>query len=357
MKKTKIISISFLSIYILISSCSQLLYGQDSLKTEMLNMETLKRHVYSLAADSMMGRKTGQFGQRKAAIYCKTEMEKLGLLPLFSIDSGVSFVQHYTFDLVTPSGFMKMPPQLRFMNDVKVPVLNYSESNSTSIKGQNIGSWIIGNDKKEEFIVVSAHYDHLGRNGRSTFHGADDNASGTATVLAVAEKFRSKINQGLKPRRSIIFVLFSGEEDGLLGSKYYVSSPPFPVEHIVCDINVDMVGRVDREHRKKRDYVYLIDGFDFPEIRKILEEVNEKKVGLKIDQTHNSKDDPNQYYYRSDHYNFARKGVPVLFLMDGEHPDYHQPSDTADKIEYDILQKRATLIFETAWELANRDKI
>ena len=143
MKKIKIIYISILFVCVL-PLVSQTAYGQDGLKTEMLNIETLKRHVYSLAADSMMGRKTGQFGQRKAAIYCKFEMEKLGLLPLFSIDSGASFVQHYTFDFVTPLGFMKLPPKLRFMNDVKRAAINYSESSATSSKGQNIGSWIHG---------------------------------------------------------------------------------------------------------------------------------------------------------------------------------------------------------------------
>ena len=220
--------------------------------------------------------------------------------------------------------------------------------------GQNVGGLLIGTDLKKEFVVISAHYDHLGRDGGVIYPGADDNASGTAAVLSIAATFDSLARLGIRPRRSVLFVLFSGEEGGLIGSQYFIGNFPFSLDQIVCDLNVDMVGRVDYAHKKSPDYCYIIGGPTDKPLRQVVEEANEQSVNLELNREYDNENDPNQYYYRSDHYNFGRLGIPVMFFMDGNHPDYHRTSDTADKINYTVLQKRATLVFQAAWRVANK---
>ena len=161
---------------------------------------------------------------------------------------------------------------------------------------------------------------------------------------------------GFGPRRSILIMAVSGEEKGLLGSKYYTDNPIYPLKNTITNLNIDMIGRVDDIYDNP-DYVYLI-GSDrlSTDLHEISEEVNRKSYNLKLDYTFNSEDDPNRYYYRSDHYNFAKNDIPVIFYFNGLHEDYHQPTDTADKINYEKVEKIARLIFLTAWELANRDE-
>ena len=224
--------------------------------------------------------------------------------------------------------------------------------------GQNVGGLLIGSDLKQEVVVISAHYDHLGRLGKQVFHGADDNASGTAAVLSIAAVFDSLAQQGIRSRRSILFVLFSGEEEGLLGSDHFVYNSPIPVGQFVGNLNTDMVGRVDQPHRKNPDYCYLISNVRGRELVQIAYDVNAQTVKLVLNQGgYDTQNDPHQLFYRSDHYNFDKRGVPALFFTNGEHIDYHKSSDTADKINLTILQKRATLVFQTAWLLANRSEL
>src|SRR5690606_10497180 len=158
-----------------------------------------------------------------------------------------------------------------------------------------------------------------------------------------------------KPKRSILFLHVTGEEKGLLGSKYYTDTQPvFPLENTIADLNIDMIGRVDDEHQSNPDYVYLIGSDKLStELHNLSEAVNQKYFNLQLDYTFNDKDDPNRFYYRSDHYNFAKNNIPIIFYFNGVHEDYHQPGDTPDKINYEILAKRTQLIFATAWELAN----
>ena len=148
----------------------------------------------------------------------------------------------------------------------------------------------------------------------------------------------------------------SGEEKWLLGSKYYTDHPIYPLENTVANLNIDMIGRVDDWH-ENGDYVYLI-GADMlsQELHDISEQINSQYVGLELDYTFNAEDDPNRYYYRSDHYNFAKNNIPVIFYFNGVHEDYHKPSDTAEKIDFNKIQTITRLIFLTAWELANRDE-
>ncbi len=147
----------------------------------------------------------------------------------------------------------------------------------------------------------------------------------------------------------------SGEEKGLLGSEWYSRNPVFPLEKTVADLNIDMIGRTDSAHADSPPYVYII-GSDrlSSELHRINEEANATYTGLVLDNTFNSEDDPNRFYYRSDHYNFAKEGIPVIFYFSGVHEDYHQPGDEVHKIRFDLLEQRSRLVFHTAWELANR---
>ena len=224
------------------------------------------------------------------------------------------------------------------------------------LEGVNVLGFIEGSSKKEEIVVVSAHFDHVGKTGDDIFNGANDNASGTSTVLEIAEAFAEAKKNGHGPKRSILCLLVSGEEKGLLGSAYYTDKPIFPLENTVVDINVDMVGRSDIKYADDPDYIYVI-GSDrlSTELHKINESANQKYTQLTLDYTYNAESDPNRYYFRSDHYNFAEKGIPAIFFFNGTHQDYHRPSDTAEKINFEQMKKTGQLIFHTAWELANRE--
>ena len=225
--------------------------------------------------------------------------------------------------------------------------------------GNNILGFIEGSDPvlKDEIVVVSAHYDHLGKRGESVYHGADDNGSGTSTVLEIAQAMVEAKKKGLGPRRSVLCLLMTGEEKGLLGSKYYVTYPVFPLEKTVADINIDMVGRVDEKYKDNPNYIYVIGADKLStDLHNINEEVNKTYTKLTLDYTYNDENDPNRYYYRSDHYNFAEQGIPAIFYFNGTHDDYHMPSDTVDKINFEKMAKIGQLAFYTAWEIANRDE-
>ncbi|NJC25468.1 M28 family peptidase [Neolewinella antarctica] len=225
--------------------------------------------------------------------------------------------------------------------------------------GENIYGFVEGSDPqlKEEVLVISAHYDHIGKRGDDVFNGADDNGSGTSTILEIAEAFTTAKKAGAGPRRSVLFLLVSGEEKGLLGSEYYAAHPLFPLENTIADINVDMVGRVDDEHADNPEYIYVI-GSDrlSTELHEINERMNATFTNIELDYTYNAEDDPNRYYYRSDHYNFAVKGIPSVFFFNGTHADYHQATDTVDKINFDKMAKIGQLVFHTAWQLSNQDR-
>lgn len=227
------------------------------------------------------------------------------------------------------------------------------------LNGDNVLGYVEGTDPnlKSEVLVVTAHYDHLGKRGDDIYYGADDNASGTSAVLEVAQAFVEAKKRGEGPRRSVLFMLVSGEEKGLLGSQYYAENPIFPLENTIANVNVDMIGRQDEKHKANPDYIYVI-GADrlSSELHEINEMANATHTKLELDYTFNEESDPNRYYYRSDHYNFAKNGVPAIFYFSGVHEDYHGTGDTPDKLNYEKMEKITHLVFYTAWELANRDK-
>ena len=234
-----------------------------------------------------------------------------------------------------------------------------AEKNYSQLKGANVLGFIEGTDPKlkDEYVVVTAHYDHLGKRGDDMYPGADDNASGTSTVLEICQAMTEAKKAGVGPRRSVLCMLVSGEEKGLLGSQYYAQFPIFPLAKTVANVNVDMVGRVDDEHKDNPDYIYVI-GADrlSSELHQINETANSTYTKLTLDYKYNDEKDPNRYYYRSDHYNFAKNGIPAIFYFNGVHADYHRTSDTPDKINFDKMVKIGNLVFHTAWELANREQ-
>ena len=337
--------------------------AQPTVAPVRVPIDLLRKHVYFLASDSLQGRETGTQGQRDAAIYCSRAFRQSRLSPFFMVDSGsASFRSTYPFNSTQvgvfggarpgQTGNVQTIPTTMTRFELIDPPRNHRDSMRV-LFGQNVAGLLLGTDLKQQVVIISAHYDHLGRKGGQVFPGADDNGSGTASVLSIAATFDSLARQGIRPRRSVLFLLFSGEEGGLIGSQYFVTHCPLVTDQIVCDLNVDMVGRVDFGHRKKPAYCYLISGERDGGLRKAVDRANKQSVGLELNFDYDTPTDPNQFYYRSDHYNFAKYGVPILFFMDGIHPDYHRPTDTADRINYDVLQQRATLVFQTAWLMAN----
>ncbi len=294
-----------------------------------ITAEELKTHLYIVASDSMEGRETGSIGQKKAGKYLIRQYQK-DRIPFPK--GAQNYYQHI------PAAFLN------------------ARRNENLPDSENIWAYIEGTEKPDEIIVISAHYDHVGTKNNAIFNGADDDGSGTVALLEIAQAFQLAKKEGHGPKRSILILHVTGEEHGLHGSRFYSENPLFPLKNTVADINIDMIGRRDEAHKDSNNYVYLIGSNRLSsELDEICKTANEKYVHLDLDYKYNALNDPNNFYQRSDHYNFAIHGIPSVFIFNGTHTDYHRPTDTPDKIEYDALAKRAQLAFSIAWELANRD--
>jgi len=249
-------------------------------------------------------------------------------------------------------GKKKKPINVNLKVSVEINI-NRKTENLTS---ENVLGYLEGTDKKEEVVVISAHYDHLGKKGDDIYNGADDDGSGTVSLLEVAEAFAIARDSGHAPRRSILFLSVSGEEKGLYGSEYYTDNPTVLLKNTVADLNIDMVGRTDIDHKDDSMYVYVIGADKLSmDLHRINEKMNSTHTNLNLDYKYNNENDPNRFYYRSDHYNFAKNGIPVIFYFTGVHKDYHKPTDTVDKIMFGKTSTIAQLVFHTAWELVNRE--
>ena len=288
----------------------------------------LKNHLYIYASDEFEGRDTGTEGEDKAIEY----------LVNFYKDAGIEAGNNGSY-------LQKMK-------------LNIRRGNVGEVETENVIAIIRGTEKPDEYVVITAHLDHVGQRDGKIYNGADDDGSGTVALLEIAEAFKKASDRGKGPKRSIVFLHVTGEEKGLLGSKYYSDNPIYPLENTVTNLNIDMIGRIDPTREKKnREYVYIIGSdHDSQDLHNLSEQTNAETINIDLDYRFNDKDDPNRFYYRSDHYNFAKYGIPIIFYFSGTHADYHQPTDTPDKINYDLLEMRAQLIFYTAWNIANRDK-
>tara|TARA_B110001454_G_scaffold211235_1_gene226662 strand:- start:119 stop:1150 length:1032 start_codon:yes stop_codon:yes gene_type:complete len=302
----------------------------NSLSSKYANTITaseMKTDLYIYASDEFEGRDTGEPGQKKAVEFLKKEYQKMGIPSAFGTDNY----------------FQNIPA-------------DYFEGKSKN-DSENVLAFIKGSEKPEEILVLSAHLDHIGKHDGEIYSGADDDGSGTVALLEMAEAFYKAKIDGNGPKRSILILHVTGEEKGLFGSRYYAENPVFPLKNTIANINVDMIGRVDPEHEKTPNYIYVIGadrlstGLDAS-----VTKANTKLTDFKLDYKYNDRNDPQRIYYRSDHYNFAKKGVPAVFFFSGIHEDYHQPTDTPDKIDYPLMTKRTKLIFYTAWELANSDE-
>jgi hypothetical protein len=280
----------------------------------------------------------------------------------------VSFITSGVFKKITGSESHKIisaAKKQKTLNHIRFGIpfpLSFTfHKKSVDVQPSNILAIVEGSDKKEEYVFITAHYDHVGIIDGKIYNGADDDGSGTSAVLTMAEAFAKAKKEGNGPRRTLVFMTVSGEEKGLWGSRYYSDHPVFPLENTSVDLNIDMIGRVDTE-RKKQDtlnYIHIV-GHDklSTELSPINEAVNKKYTGLVLDYKFDDPKDPQRIFYRSDHYNFARKGVPVLFFFDGMlEGDYHQPTDDIEKINWPLYEKRTRLIFHTAWEIANRETL
>jgi Zn-dependent M28 family amino/carboxypeptidase len=295
---------------------------------QTITADDLSQLLYAFAADSMQGRMTATAGQKKAAEFL------------------VDFYKNEDITGALPGGgyFQNIPKE-------------YFKSKYVKTNSENVVAIIPGSVWPQEYIVLSAHYDHVGAKGDTIYNGADDDGSGTVALLEIAQAFKKAQEKGMGPKRSLVFLHVTGEEIGLYGSRYYTENPIYPLEQTVCNLNTDMIGRIDPNKAGNDNYIYLIGSDKLSqELHDLSEQVNQEFSQMELDYTFNDENDPNRFYYRSDHYNFAKNNVPIIFYFNGVHEDYHQPSDTPDKIEYPLMAKRTQLIFHTAWEVANQEK-
>ena len=310
---------------------SLVVFGQKEASVEdyaaSITAKELKEHLYVYASDYFQGRETGTIGQKRAVDYLQN----------FYTTAGIKAAKGTT-------------------NYLQAMELKIKEN---LVKTENVVAFIEGSEFPNEYLVISSHLDHIGINSKGEINnGADDDGTGTVALLEIAEAFKQAKDQNQGPKRSIIFLHVTGEEKGLLGSKYYSENPLYPLADTMVNLNVDMIGRVNpKRETNDPNYIYLIGADKLSqELHDISEATNKKYTQLSLDYTYNDEKDPNRFYYRSDHYNFAKKNIPVIFYFSGTHEDYHKPGDTPDKILYPTLEKRTRLIFYTAWELANRNE-
>lgn len=322
----------FTTLFLLVScSDSQSQAQTDQLQNHLNNIsiDNLKNHVYSLASDEMSGRKTGEEGQKVAARYIRD----------FYIDNEINAADntdnYYQF---VPGEYMTTPQ-------------------NTLMDSENVIAVIEGSEYRDEYVVMSAHYDHIGVENGQVMYGADDNGSGTAAMLEIGRVLQEAKKNGHGPKRTIVLLHCTGEEYGLHGSRYYTENALYSLEKTVANVNVDMIGRNDNNYLATGNYVYLIGpNRSSNELNELIQATNKKYTQLTLDYTYDALDHPEMLFYRSDHYNFAVNNIPVIFFFGGIHPDYHKPTDTADKILFDEMHQRTKLIFGTIWEIANREE-
>ena len=329
---------------------------------ETITSEELKSLLYVYASDSFEGREAGTKGEILAVEFIRDFYLKNDIEPAKGTED-----YFQKMEITTPQRISlpdKIPDSVRtFMQNGDMEKLrNYAmvagvRTGGEKLNSINVASIIEGSQYPNEYIVITAHLDHVGIEGEDIFNGADDDGSGSMALLEIAQAFKMASLDGHGPKRSIVILHVSAEEKGLLGSEYYTDNPLYPLEDTITNLNIDMIGRTDPTRDSDNDnYIYLI-GTDrlSSMLHETSERVNKNTVDLELDYRFNAWDDPNRFYERSDHYNFAKNNIPVIFYFSGTHEDYHGPGDTPDKIRYDLLTKRTKLIFHTAWEIANMD--
>ena len=280
---------------------SKTAYSQENKVSKYANTITAKElmdNLYVYSSDYFQGRETGTLGQKRAIDFLQNFYTTSGIV---SADGTQNYLQ----------------PMTLFIKGKKVET-------------ENLASIIKGSEYPDEYIIITAHLDHIGidKNGDIN-NGADDDGTGNVALLEMAEAFKQAEKEGFGPKRSLVFLHVTGEEKGLLGSKYYTENPLYPIKNTVANLNIDMIGRVNpKRETEDPNYIYLIGSDKLSqELHDISEAVNDKYIQLELDYTYNDERDPNRFYYRSDHYNFAKKNIPVIFYFNGTHEDYHKPTD------------------------------
>jgi hypothetical protein len=262
-----------------------------------------------------------------------------------------------TLDELQKSIDSKLKPQSFIIPGRRLKITETSKTEEVTL--YNVAAWIEGSDPelRKEIVVFSGHVDHVGKSGDKIYPGADDDASGCAAILEIAQAFQSLEK---KPLRSLLFLWVTGEEIGLFGSQSYINNPLFPLENTVADLNIDMIGRVkgvadttDETPMTGKTGVFVITGNQSKELVAIADEVD-KKSPIDMDYSLSGRSHSLQLFSRSDHYNFVKKDIPVLFFMTGLHTDYHKPGDTADKIDYEKMELISKAIYEIGYTVANK---
>jgi Zn-dependent M28 family amino/carboxypeptidase len=332
MKKTILSGLALLTVFIFVQCKSGSLSSKEKAFVNdakpymaMITEADLKSKLTTFSSEEFEGRGTGEPGMVKAANYIVDYYKKIGIKPPASL----------------PNYFQNVPGEY------------YSKAKKRNAS-DNILGFIEGSEKPNEVLIISAHYDHDGIKNGVIYPGADDNGSGSIAVLELAKAFAKASKDGNRPKRSILFLHVTAEEIGLQGSRYYSENPIIPIENSIANINIDMIGRRGKGKENDNNYVYLI-GADrlSKDLHNIAEQAREKYSPMQVDFTFNDPKDPNRFYFRSDHYNFAKKNIPSMFYFSGVHDDYHTVNDTADRIDYPLFLARTQLIFAVAWELAN----
>jgi hypothetical protein len=308
--------------------------------------------------DKTVGRLKGFFSQGQLS------MEKPGT----EVETGSFFIRSTMAEKIFNTTFDKLQTAAtadaskKALKKIKPGTVNIQTSvEFKTVSTENVLGYLPGTDKKDELVIVTAHFDHIGKKasgeGDLISNGADDDGSGTVAVMQLAKAFAQAKKDGNGPRRSMLFMTVTGEEEGLFGSEYYVSNPVFPLANTVVDLNIDMIGRSDPKYKDAKNYVYVIGADKLSsELHEINERLNNTYTHLTFDYVYNDINHPDRLYYRSDHWNFAKNNVPIIFYFDGIHEDYHKVSDEVSKIDFDLLTLRAQVVFYNAWEIANREE-
>lgn len=319
-------------------SCSQ--ENASDKYAETITSEELSDLIYEFSSDKFEGRNTGEPGQKLAVEFIRDFYKSNNII---KAENTEDYFQKFLVD---------------FQSRQVTRPDNINEDNIDWVKTENVAAIIEGDTFPNEYIVLTAHLDHVGTENGEIFNGADDDGSGSMALLEIAEAFKIAELDGNRPKRSIVILHVSAEEKGLLGSKYYSENPLYPLDDTITNLNLDMIGRTDPTRNSNNDeYIYLIGTDRLSNmLHETSEKINDRTVNLELDYRFNAWDDPNRFYERSDHWHFAKNNIPVIFYFSGTHEDYHQPTDTAEKIRYDLLTKRTRLIFHTAWEIANMDE-
>ena len=281
-----------------------------------ITADEMREHVAYIASDALRGRDTPSPGLDSAAAYLVRNFQALGLR---GGAEGGAYIQRYP---LRPKGSL----------------------------APNVVAIFPGSDPtlRDEYVVLSAHMDHIGTGrpvrGDSIYNGADDDASGTSALLEVAEAFAS-MDERLRPARSILFLAVSGEEKGLLGSEYFSDHPTVPLASIVANVNMDMIGR------NTRDTVVVI-GKNYSSLGGVVERVAAENGALLGLAAGDDRWPSERFFFRSDHFNFARKEIPAIFFFAGVHEDYHEPSDEVERLDTDKAARVARMIFLTTHAIA-----